>query len=291
MQHDSNAAREKALAGLSVDDRRLNVAGVSTAMLEGGDGPPVVLLHGPGESALHWIRVIPALMTRHRVIAPDLPGQGATGASPHENAAHALAWLDELIRRTCESRPTLVGTTVGGAIAARFAAAHGDRLEGLVLVDTLGLTAFAPEPRFGQALNAFLARPDEETHNDLWRVCAYDVDRVRDAMGETWHSVLAYNLERIAAPETMAGVGALMQEFALQAIPAEELERIAVPTTLVWGRHDLATSLEVAEAASARFGWPLRVIEDCADAPAVEQPEALLAALETAMTSPMEVAR
>lgn len=289
--HQEIDNREQALAGLTVADRRLDVAGVSTAVLEGGDGPPVVFLHGPGESGLHWVRVIPALVTRRRVIAPDLPGQGATEPLANATAAHTLAWLDELIRRTCESPPTLVGTTVGGAVAARFAAAYGDRLEGLVLVDTLGLTAFAPEPRFGQALNAFLHRPDEETHDDLWRVCAYDVDRVRDEMGETWHSVLAYNLERIGAPETMAGVGALMQEFAFQAIPSEELERIAVPTTLVWGRHDLATSVEVAEDASARFGWPLRVIEDCADAPAVEQPEALLAALETAMNSPMEATR
>jgi pimeloyl-ACP methyl ester carboxylesterase len=283
--------RERALAGLTVADRRLDVAGITTAVLEEGDGPPMVLLHGPGESALHWIRVIPSLVAQRRVIAPDLPGHGATEPIRPATAERTLEWLDDLIRLTCESPPALVGTTVGGAIAARFAAAHGDRLESLVLVDTLGLTAFAPEPRFGHALNAFLARPDEETHDELWRVCAYDVDRVRDAMGETWHSVLAYNLQRIGAPETLAAVGALMQGFAFQAIPAAELERIAVPTTLVWGRHDLATSLEVAEAASARFGWPLRVIDDCADAPAVEQPEALLATLETAMSSPLEVTR
>jgi pimeloyl-ACP methyl ester carboxylesterase len=283
--------RERALAGLTVADRRLDVAGITTAVLEGGDGPPVVLLHGPGESALHWIRMIPSLVARRRAIAPDLPGHGATEPLPTATVARTLEWLDDLIRLTCESPPTLVGTTVGGAIAARFAVSHGDRLESLVLVDTLGLAPFAPEPRFGQALNAFLAQPDEETHDDLWRVCAYDVDRVRDAMGETWHSVLAYNLQRIRAPEAMAAVGAVMQAFAFQAIPTAELERIAVPTTLVWGRNDLATSLEVAETASARFGWPLRVIDDCADAPAVEQPEALLATLETAMSSPVEVTR
>ena len=54
------------------------------------------------------------------------------------------------------------------------------------------------------------------------------------------------------------------------------------PPRLIWGRHDLATPLEVAEAASARHGWPLHVIEDCADDPPVEQPEAFLAALRTA---------
>src|SRR5881628_3526866 len=78
-------ARERLLAGLPVTDRRQEVAGVSTAVLEGGDGPPLVLLPAPGEFAAVWIRVIPDLVTTHHVIAPDLPGSGASevpGGSP-----------------------------------------------------------------------------------------------------------------------------------------------------------------------------------------------------------------
>ena len=71
-------ARRTAAAGLAVEDRRLELAGVRTAVLEGGAGPPVVLLHGPVANAFHWRRVIPALTERHHVVAPDLPGQGAT---------------------------------------------------------------------------------------------------------------------------------------------------------------------------------------------------------------------
>jgi pimeloyl-ACP methyl ester carboxylesterase len=71
-----------------------------------------------------------------------------------------------------------------------------------------------------------------------------------------------------------------MEQFGMPAIPPAELERIAVPTTLIWGRHDLATPLSVAEAASKRYGWPLRVIEDAADDPPIEQPKAFLAALD-----------
>ena len=53
--------------------------GIETAVLEGGEGPPIVLLHGPGEFAAKWLRVIPALVEGHRVIAPDLPAHGASG--------------------------------------------------------------------------------------------------------------------------------------------------------------------------------------------------------------------
>ena len=146
--------RERLLAGIPAEERRLQLAGVSTAVLEGGDGPPVVLLHGPGANAAHWMRVIPDLVTTHRVVAPDLPGQGASEvAGGPLDAERVLAWLGELIERTCSSPPALVGNTLGGAIAARFAADHGDRLSRLVLVDALGLTPFDPAPEFGRALH------------------------------------------------------------------------------------------------------------------------------------------
>jgi pimeloyl-ACP methyl ester carboxylesterase len=67
------------------------------------------------------------------------------------------------------------------------------------------------------------------------------------------------------------------------AIPQDDLARIAVPTTLIWGRHNLGLRLKVAEAASARYGWPLHVIEDAGDDPAIEQPEAFLEALRSAL--------
>jgi pimeloyl-ACP methyl ester carboxylesterase len=75
----------------------------------------------------------------------------------------------------------------------------------------------------------------------------------------------------------------LMPQLGMRPIAVADLERITVPTTLIWGRHDLQVRLRVAEAASARYGWPLHVIEDAADDPAVEQPEAFLDALEAAL--------
>ena len=96
------SARERLLDGLPATDRRLELAGVATAVLEGGDGAPVVLLHGPGANAGHWMRVIPGLVATHRVIAPDLPGQGA---SEPADGALVLAWLEELIERTCPTPP------------------------------------------------------------------------------------------------------------------------------------------------------------------------------------------
>ena len=272
LQSDTDeTARDRLLAGVPVTPRRLDPAGVSTFVLEGGAGPPVVLLHGPAGNAAHWARVLPELARTHRVIVPDLPGHGESAAA---DPARAIAWLDDLIAATCAAPPVLVGYALGGAIAARFAAAHGDRLHRLVLVDALGLTDFTPAPEFGRALHGFLAEPGADTHDALWRQCASDLDGLRRDLGDRWEPFRAYNVARARTPGAIEALDGLFAEFGAAAIPPAELARIAVPTTLIWGRHDRATPLPAAEAAAARHGWPLHVIEDCGDDPPVERPEA-----------------
>jgi pimeloyl-ACP methyl ester carboxylesterase len=228
--------------------------------------------------------VIPDLVTTHRVVAPDLPGHGASDVAdgPLE-ADRVLAWLSELIERTCASSPALVGLILGGAIAARFAHEQSDRLTRLVLVDSLALGPFRPAPEFERALIDWTTRPSEGTHDRIWRHCAVDLDGLRNRMGESWEPFTAYNLDRAQTPSVQAAVHTLMEQFGLLAIPPKDLARIAVPTTLIWGRHDLATPLQIAEAASARYGWPLHVIENAGDDPPLEQPEAFLHALRGAL--------
>ena len=276
-------ARGRLLAGIPVTQRRLDLAGISTATLEGGEGPPIVLLHGPGESAVNWRWAIPELVRTHRMIAPDLPAHGSTEAPGDvSEAPRVLAWLGELIERTCGSAPALVGHVLGGAIAARFAIKRAGRVNRLVLVDTLGLARFRPSPRFAFGLATFVARPNERRYDRFMRQCAYDLDSLRGRMQQQWEPFAAYNLELARSPKAKAA-GTLLRRFGIPRIPPEELARIDVPTTLIWGRHDRANRLRVAEAASDRHGWPLLVIDEAADDPARDQPPAFLSALRTAL--------
>ncbi|MFD7324713.1 alpha/beta fold hydrolase [Streptomyces sp. NPDC059875] len=280
--------RERLLAGFPATERRIDLAGIPTAVLAGGDGPPLVLLHGPGEFAATWMRVMPDLMATHRVIAPDLPGHGASEVGDGLlKADRVLAWLDELIERTCTSRPVLAGHLLGGAIAARFACDHGDRIGRLVLVDTYGLGRFRPAPKFALAMVRFMARPTERAQDRLMAACMTDLGRLREQLGNRMELLEAYALDRARTPGQKAALRSLMPEFAMAPIPAEALTRIAVPTSLICGRHDLQVRLRVAEAASARYGWPLYVIENAADDPAFEQPEAFLDALRTEIDTPL----
>ena len=275
--------RERLLARLPVTERRLQLAGVSTAVLEGGSGPPIVLLHGPGEFAGKWLRVIPQLVNTHRVIAPDLPGHGASSVLDGDlDTDGMLAWLGGLIERTCASPPTLVGHVLGGAIAARFAVNQGDRLGRLVLVDSLGLAPFRPAPAFALTMIGFLARPNERTYTRFMRQCSFDLDGLRKQMADRWEPFAAYSLQLARGPSARVA-GRLMRRLGLPPIPPADLSRIAVPTTLIWGRHDRANRLRIAETVSARFGWRLHVIEDCADDPPRDQPNAFLEALHAAL--------
>ena len=217
MDH-SQRARETLLAGLPVGERRRQLAGVSTAVLEGGsagDGSSIVLLHGPGEFAATWLPVLPGLARAHHVVVPDLPGHGESRIEEGPlDAERVLRWLDELIEQTCPAPPVLVGRTVGGAIAARFAAGNRRPLAALVLVDTLGLTAFDPAPRFGIALHRFLGSPTRGSYERLMEFCAFDLDRVREHLGARWDPFAAYAVELAGDDHVQAALGSLIGQFA-----------------------------------------------------------------------------
>jgi pimeloyl-ACP methyl ester carboxylesterase len=279
-------ARRRLLAGAPVTERRLDLAGVSTAVLEGGDGPPVVLLHGQGGWSGMWLPVVADLVTTHRVVAPDLPGLGASEVPDGPpDAARVLAWLDALIQRTCPAPPALVGVSLGASIAARFAIAHPDRLSRLVLVGAGSLARFRPAPGVALALIRFVARPNERTQRGFLRQIAVDPGRVRALMGARWEASQAYLLDLARTPSVRAANRRLLRELGTKAIPPHELARIAAPTSLIWGRHDRVMRLRIAEAASARYGWPLHVIEDAGHF-SIEQPEAFRAALRVALGQP-----
>lgn len=277
-------AREKLLNDVPVTERSLTLAGIETALLEGGQGPPLLLLHGPGEFAGKWMRVIPQLVESNTVLAPDLPAHGASGVPDDGilDEGRVLAWLGELIERTCPEPPVLLGHVLGGAIAARFASLSPQRLARLVLVDTLGLARFRPAPKFALTLIGFQARPSERSYDRFMRQCSRDLDGLREEMGDRWQPFVDYNLAGATGPNAKV-VGRLLRQLGLPPLPPERLERISAPTSLIWGRQDRANRLRIAERASERYGWPLFVVEDCADDPARDRPREFLAALRSAL--------
>ncbi len=151
--------RSQLIGDLPVKERQIQASGLPTTYLEGGEGMPLVLLYGPGESVVWWRRAIPHLVNDFKVIAPDLPGHGSSGSPRKFERKIILDWLDDFLRQTSPHPPVLVGHIVGGAIAARYALEHGEKIKQLILVDSLGLSSFFPAPRFAFELFRFMFRP------------------------------------------------------------------------------------------------------------------------------------
>lgn len=159
-----------------------------------GHGPPIVLLHGYPENLQVWSHLAPLLADRFEVIAFDWPGMGESdewpgGATPQLLAKRLLGIFEEL-RLT---RPTVVGIDMGGQPALTFAAMFPDRIQRLVVMNSLvfgdeqtsweirwlrkfGFNRFAlrtlPGLIFRRAEHTFLPRGQHlgaQLRNDFWR--------------------------------------------------------------------------------------------------------------------------
>lgn len=118
--------------------RGLTPGGRTNAVGAFGRGPTVVLVHGLGSRATHWLPVARDLARDHRVVLIDLPGHGLAGMPGVLTLAEAAEALDRAIAaETPDGEPVLlVGHSVGGLVATAEALAHPDRVSALVLVET-----------------------------------------------------------------------------------------------------------------------------------------------------------
>ncbi len=272
-------AREHLLGGLTVRERRIHVDGVATSVLEAGQGPPLVLLHGGIQAGgVVWWRVIPALAQRHRVVVPDVPGLGESDALDKLDAAMLSGWLRALIATACDEPPTLVAHSALGGLAAAFAADDDHTIGRLVLVDAAGLGRFRPRPAFVAALLRANIRPSPRNFDRFMAQVVADLEATRQLDPQGWDALGAYVASRSSSPSAKRAMRQIVRAGTAQLADAQ-IQRIAVPTALIWGRRDPLIALRAAEAASATYGWPLRVIDAAGHLPHVECPDAFVEAL------------
>src|SRR5258706_10571847 len=101
-----------------------------------GRGPAIVLVHGLGSRAEHWLATARLLARHHRVVLVDLPGHGASDLPEPLTLERATQALDQSLEAQAPIPCILVGHSVGGLVAAAEALEHPERLRGLVLVET-----------------------------------------------------------------------------------------------------------------------------------------------------------
>jgi len=277
---DPDRLAARLIEGLPVTTRRLDLAGVSTSLLEGGDGPPMVLLHGQGGFAEIMGGLIRMVVDSYRVVVPDLPGMGRSEVrSGTLDGPLVVKWLGELIAKTCDQPPIVLAVSMGGSIGLRFALERGKEISKLILVDSGSLGRFRPPPSLLFALIRFIKKPDRAGAARMQRQIFLDAHRVRAQMGDRLEMLEDYQIDRAKQPSVNAANRTLLRRVGTKQVPEEQLRTIDVPVAMIWGRRDRVMPFKYAERASASFGWPLYPIEDAGHLPFVEQPAAFVAAL------------
>jgi pimeloyl-ACP methyl ester carboxylesterase len=275
----TESARERLLAGLPVAERRIRLAGVATSLLEAGDGPPLVLLHGGIEcGGAYWAPVVEQLARSRRVVIPDVPGLGESEPLEELDADAFARWFRALLEETCEDPPTVIAHSLLGAAAARYSVQHGDTLRRLVLYGASGIAPYRVPFRLMILAVRFDLRPSAKNAERFDRFAFFDFDEAK-RRDDGWLAAWSlYTRARASVPHVKRTMRRLIKSCTKQ-VPEGDLRRIEVPTSLVWGSDDRFVPLTVAKWASERLDWPLRVVDETGHVPHIERTDAFLNAL------------
>jgi haloacetate dehalogenase len=146
--------------------RVVRVPGVELNVATGGDGPPLLLLHGYPQTHVAWHRVAPDLLPRFTVVVPDLPGYGDSSA-PRGGDYSKRAMAEAMVGLMAElgfDRFAVAGHDRGGRVAYRLALDHPDRISRLAVLDMVPTLDMWEMMDAAMALAVyhwlFLAQPD-----------------------------------------------------------------------------------------------------------------------------------
>jgi pimeloyl-ACP methyl ester carboxylesterase len=224
----------------------LSTRGGDLALHSHGNGRPLFLLPANGRAAQDFDPIVDPLLTNHRVTTFDWPSMGNSppAADPHTVGASSLAdILEEVIEQLVPSeRVVLVGHSVGGFAAARYASRFPERIQGLVLIDSGGFADLGPLDRAFCHIKGTAA-----------------ITRATEARFARWHTAVRNEeTERMVArveairkrPGYAETVGAIWRSFA---DPISDLRSqataITVPTLLMWGKRDPVIPIACAQTA------------------------------------------
>ncbi len=255
----------------------------------GGEGPPLVLVHGLGGSHLNWMLVGPSLAQHHHVMAIDLPGFGLTAPEGRSAGVRSQAQLvGAFIRQELGEPATIVGNSMGGLIGLLAAAETPELVSRLVLVapallptelevpsrERLRYLALPLLPVIGPRLSERLRNqktPEEQTAVRLQFVTA-DVTRLPD---EVRIAGIAMDEERRRMPwatEAFAEAGrstaaVLMRRRNFVAM----LHSIGAPVLVIHGERDAVVPVaEARRLATLRPDWEVVTMENVGHVPQLE---------------------
>lgn len=214
------------LAGMHAHTTR--VGPYRVRYFEGGEGPPLVLIHGIASSSEDWAMVVGELTKHHRVYAPDLLGYGGTD---RPDVDYSIATESDFMLHYLDAmhlaRPDVAGWSMGGWIALRIAALHPERVHRLVLTDSAGL-------RFPTTLNESTFTP--KTMEEARALLVLQSDRLAKLP-----EFIVRDYFRRARREDFVITRGMRSMLEAHDTLDGRLQRVRMPVLLVWGAQDRIT--------------------------------------------------
>jgi pimeloyl-ACP methyl ester carboxylesterase len=259
-------------------DLYIQVNGIQTRYWQmGACGSPVILLHGGNGSIEFWLYNIAALAAFHRVSAFDMVG---SGRSEYPDGSYSIAYQAEFLAGFMTAlginSATLIGNSMGGAVALKFTSIYPDRMDKLVLVDSMGLgqeislgirlitlPAIVNLLRPGRWMIPAMLKSNFYNHHLLppeWIELRYPIFAIPDRN----RVILRLGQSNF----NLAGVRADVYQPIVASLP--QIDR---PTLIVWGEQDRIIPVKHAYIAAA--GLPhnqLEIFPDCGHHPYLEYP-------------------
>lgn len=268
----------------------------------GGDGPPMLLVHGLGGSHANWVAAGPLFARRHRVIALDLPGFGRTPLEGRASLERNVDVITRFVDRMFGGPVTLVGNSMGGLLSLMTAATAPDRVRSLVLVNAAHPPARGARldrevaiaftlymiPRVAEWVmkNRAAKMTPEQLVHDTMRICAAEPEKLaKDVIAA--HVAIAEERAAMswAHQAYLGNARAIVRALLAPGRVAKMADRIRAPTLLVHGDRDRLVPLGAARAAAARHHWKLEVFHGVGHVPQIEIPARFVDTVEDWLAS------
>jgi len=266
-------------AGAPAGCRQVVVDGVRLAVDDAGDGPAIVCLHAIGHGAADFAGLRRRLAPRWRVLAPDWPGQGRSAADREPpRAARYAALLDGLLDACGVGRAVILGNSIGGAAALRYAAERPERVTALVLENPGGLDR-TDDPVARTVIRAMVAFFDAGARGASWFPAAfaayYRLVLQRAAAAEHRRRIVA------SAPEIAPLLRDAWTGFGEPDADVRHLApAIRCPVLVAWAARDQFIQLRRCRPALRSFADARLETFRAGHAPHLETPDAFETALE-----------
>jgi pimeloyl-ACP methyl ester carboxylesterase len=269
-------------------ERALPAKGRRMRYFVGGEGPPLVLVHGLGGSATNWIELAPLLAPHFRLVIPDLPGHGASGALAGVSGLQPYAdRVAAVMEHEGASPAPVVGHSLGGLVVLRLALRRPEMVSAVVLAASAGLSVGGVWGR--NLLTAFtVVRPGRlagryrslVARSRVLRRIVFGAVSVADPIGLSDVSVEGFLAGQVLHTDTGTAWRALRDDD-----PREELEQLDRPALVIWGADDVQLPIDDAFEYARRLRAPLRVIAGCGHLLIGERPEACADAIRQFLVS------